>query len=478
MSEIQHIKLSDLTKKIEEHIRQSFGTQLHWIVAEINGHKFYPNQDRHYFEFVEKIEGQNVETAKVRGIAWREGHQNIKYFEENTGQQFTNGLQVLVKVKVEFNSIHGFQLILLDIDQSFTLGNLEKQRRETLLKLVTDNPGYISKVGEQYITKNKKLKLNLVLQKIALIASPNSEGYNDFIHTIKNNQYGFKFHIDEYQSSVQGALAENELANTLVKIFESKINYDCVVIIRGGGSKTDFLVFDTYLVARYVARFPIPIITGIGHHKDVSITDLMANTVTKTPTKSAELIISHNRFFEESVLQSQKNIIIKSQQLLSHSQKEINALNTAIINNARNEINVFKDRLANFNQIVINKTKTILYNKQSNLINLLGQITSRPLMVINNKSKDLSHVISNLKLFSNKYMVNQNGYLGHYKSVVNLLSPAKTLRRGFAIISQKGKVLKDSQNIDIGSSLTITLSDSEINTTVNSKTKKDGNSNL
>ena len=263
MNEIKHIKLSELTKKIADIINQSFGTASHWIVAEISSHKFYENQDRHYFEFIEKVEGANDPIAKVRGVSWFGGSQNIKVFEKETGQKFTNGVQVLVNVKVEFHQAYGFSLVLIDIDQSFILGNLEKQRRNTLLRLVAENPDSIQKVGEEYVTKNKKVKLPVVIQKIAIIGSPNSEGYTDFTHTVNNNQFNYKFSIDIYQSSVQGAASEKELINKLIAIFNSGIKYDCAVIIRGGGSKTDFIVFDSYGLSRAIARFPIPVIAGI-----------------------------------------------------------------------------------------------------------------------------------------------------------------------------------------------------------------------
>ena len=477
MQDIQYIKLSDLARQVETVIKQSFGG-LYWIVAEISGHKFYPNNDRHYFEFVEKAEGFDAPVAKVNGRAWYAGAQSIRLFEKETGQQFTNGLQVLVQVRIEYHTAHGFALILQDIDQSFTLGNLEKLRRETLLRLVAENPDAIQKVGDDYITKNKKLKVGAVIQNIAIIGSPNSEGYTDFTHTISNNQFAYKFSIDIYQSSVQGAEAEKELINKLISIYQSQKKYDCVVIIRGGGAKTDFLVFDSYGLSRAAAKFPIPIITGLGHHKDVSIIDLMVNTSTKTPTKAAEFIISHNRTFEDQVLTMQKAIIIKSQQLLGLSQQSINTLNVSIINKTRNRINSNKDQIVNFNQTVINKTKTILYAKQTSLISLFGQITSRPLMIMNNRSKDLAHITSNLKVFSGKYLANKSGFLGHYISIIRVLSPDSTLKRGFAVISHKGKIVKNADQITIGSPLTITLSDAEINTTVTSKNKRNGTTNV
>lgn len=474
MEIIQHIKLSELTKEVENVIKNSIGAKYYWIVAEISGHKFYPNQDRHYFDFIEKVEGSENLLAKVSGKSWTEGSRTIKIFENETGQKFSNGLQVLVKVKLEYHSLYGFSLILYDIDQSFTLGNIEKQRRETLTRLVTENVGYVEKVGEEYITKNKKIRFNAVLQNIAIIGSPNSEGYTDFTHTINNNQFGYKFSIDIYQSSVQGTDAGNEMVKKLVAIYESNKAYDCVVIIRGGGAKTDFLAFDTYSLSRAVARFPVPVITGIGHHKDVSIVDLMVHTSTKTPTKAAEFIISHCREFEESVLTFQKAVIIKSQQMLSHAKQSINSQNIVIINKSRTFTADYKEKLNSLNQIVINKTKTILYNRQTNLVSLLNQMLSKPQMITSNKLTDLNNVMNNLRIFSNKYLINTRGYLNHYVSVVRIMSPESIMKRGFAFISQNGRILKNGEAVKADQELTVNMIDYIINTKVITKTKKDG----
>lgn len=473
MTDITHIKLSDLTKKVADIINSTFKDHF-WIVAEISGHKFYPNQDRHYFEFIEKEEGQTEPVAKVRGISWRAGSQHIKLFEEITGQKFTSGVQILAKVKVEYHAAHGLQLILTEIDHSFTLGNLEKQRRETLLKLVSENPNHIKKVGDEFFTFNKNIAIAAIIQKIAIIGSPNSEGYTDFIHTIQHNQYGYRFHINVFQSAVQGPGAENELVNRLIDIFESKFAYDAVLIIRGGGAKTDFVVFDTYRLARAIARFPIPIITGIGHHKDVSICDMMAHTSTKTPTKAAEFIIAHNRKFEDTIINSQKAVIIKAQQMLANAKQKVNSSNIVIINNSRTLIAHKKDNLIMLNQTIINKTKTILFSKRSNLLDLLNQLLSRPKIITSNRNAELNNIVENLKVNSAKFISRQNNFINHYVSVMKLMNPKNILKKGFAIVSQKGKILKDAENIAPGSDLEISMDLYNINAKVISKTKNNG----
>ena len=480
MSEIAYIKLSDLARQIEQVLNHTFGEKTFWIVAEISGHKFYPDKDRHYFDLVEKIENSSSEAAKVKGHSWTQGSQKISIFENETGEKFRDGLQVLINVKVNYHIAYGLSLTLRDIDQGFTLGDLERRRRETLLRLVTDNSEFIQLIGENYVTRNKQSKLNVVIQNIALIGSPKSEGYADFIHTITSNHFGYKFSINSYYSSVQGSGAEQELVNTLIQVFNDHNDkkYDCVVIIRGGGSKTDFLVFDTYSLARVAAKFPIPIITGIGHHKDTSIVDLMVHTQTKTPTKAAEFIVAQNRSFEEKILVFQKSIIIKIQQLLSSRTKQINSFNTSIINKSKNLLAFNKEFLVNSNQTIINKARQLIIQQQRGLLNFYHKLTTNPTIIVGNKNRDLSNLVLNLKSFSIKYLTNQKGYLGHFTSIVRLMSPRNILRKGFAIVSQNDKIVTEAEEIKIGSEIIITLYETDIASKVISKSENNGKYNV
>ena len=380
----------------------------------------------------------------------------------------------MVKVSVEFHSSFGFQLILKDIDQSFTLGNLEKQRRLTLERLVNENPAFVQRVGDEYHTKNKSILFSKVIQTIAIIGSPNSDGYVDFTHTINSSQYNYKFAIDIYQSSVQGAEAEKELINKLVAIHQSGRKYDCVVIIRGGGARADFVVFDSYNLARAVAKFPIPIITGIGHHKDISIVDLLVKASTKTPTKAAEFILAHNRSFEESVIQSQKFIVIRAQQLLGNAQQKLNFTNVSVMNQSSVFLNLLKDKLSNYNQSIVNQSKTILYKRQTNLVSLLNQLLSKPQIVTANKKNNLQNITNNLHSFTAKFLSNQKGYLSHFESLIKIMSPQNILKKGFAIVSNKQKILKNANSIEVGNELTITMETFHIQTKVLSKTPNDG----
>lgn len=446
-----HIKLSELTQQIRSVIDAEFAEKSYWIVAEISSHKMYLDGDRHYFEFVEKDEDTTTETAKIRGIAWRQGSASIRLFESATGQQFKDGIEVLVQVKVEYQSKYGIQLILLDIDQNWTLGNLEKQRQATLARLLRENPDAIQLVDEEYITTNKNARLKMVIQNIAIIGSPNSAGYRDFLGIIESNRFSYKFMMDNYQSSVQGAEAHSEIVNRLISIFRSGKKYDCVVIIRGGGAKTDFLVFDNYLLAKAVARFPIPIIAGIGHTTDNSIVDMMANTSVNSPTKAAEFIVSHNRHFEEVVYTLHKQVTVKSQQLLA------NAIS----------------RIANTNLSVINKTRTILTRNKDGLNRISHVLATRPMIVVSHRIQNLENLLSNMKSFSKKYFLNLRGYVGHYDSMIRMAKPESILKRGFAIVKKEGKPIGSAKSIKSKDKLMVVMHKYDIDTQVITKHERD-----
>ncbi|MBC7863826.1 MAG: exodeoxyribonuclease VII large subunit, partial [Bacteroidia bacterium] len=274
-----------------------------------------------------------------------------------------------------------------------------------------------------------------------------------------------------------GKEAEEELKQSMIKIFKSNKEYDCVVIIRGGGSATDFLVFNTYGIAQAVARFPIPVITGIGHLTDVSITDLMAHTSTNVPTKAAEFIIAHNRLFEEKISVFQKSIIIKTQQLIASSLNKINSTQSSVLNNSRSVLIKNKDGIVKANQTILNKSKTILFTLHKNLTTVSGLVTTSPFIRVRNKQNDLKNISNNLKSFSQISLNNQKSYLNHYVSIIKIMNPKNILKKGFAIVKQKGKILKDSEQVEAGSELTISLYESEIITKVISKNTTHGTEN-
>ncbi|MEO8146782.1 MAG: exodeoxyribonuclease VII large subunit [Bacteroidia bacterium] len=302
------LKLSQLTHLIEATLSEVFYGKVFAVIAETSEIK-KSGAGHYYFDLIEK-DGRNI-VAKMNAVIWKGYSQIITDFELATGQRFERNIELLMKVEVRFHEVYGLQLQVIDIDSKYTLGKLELERQETLQKLVKENSEIIELIDGEFITKNKKLFAPIVFQRIALVTAPNSDGQRDFKHELENNPYGYKFHITEFLTQIQGKDADKLIIHQLNLVASTLNKFDAVVIVRGGGSQTDFSSFDTYEMGRTIAGFDLPVLAGIGHERNVSIADMLCYASVKTPTKAAAYIIEHNKNFEEEILELQSRITEK-----------------------------------------------------------------------------------------------------------------------------------------------------------------------
>ncbi len=301
------IKLSELTQMLQNSIENQFGRKLFLVLAETSSLKVYHDRKQVYFNLVEKPQGEGIK-AEMSVAGFGKGYQALLDFETQTGRPLADGMEVLVGVMVDYKPAYGLKLILQSIDAQYSVGVIERQRQLNIERLVKENPdAAILRDGVLY-TRNKGLRMAAVIKRIAIISTSQAAGFEDFIHGLKQNSFGYNFGFDLYSARVQGEHNADALVNQLLNIYNSDKNYDVVLIMRGGGSATDLLLFDTYAVLRAVARFPIPIITGLGHLRDTTLCDLAAHKALKTPTMVAEHIINYNRSFEEAICQSLEKI--------------------------------------------------------------------------------------------------------------------------------------------------------------------------
>lgn len=449
---MQAIKLSELTGRIQETIREAFADQFFWVVADVTNHSYKAKEQWHFLVLAEKQDGSGFILARADAVAWKAGALQIAQFERVTGQPFKNDIRVLVKVSVEYNAAFGLRLTLHDIDPNYTIGALEQQKQATLRQLLLECRDFIRQSGDRYITRNNQLPLHPVLQQIALIASDSSAGYEDFRHILDSNLHRYVFDIDCYFTQVQGEANAGAVRQKLLDIHRSGKPYDAVVIIRGGGAQTDFLLFDTFALGQIVAKFPIPVITGIGHHRNETIVDLMAHTATNAPTKAAEFIIAHNRKYEEAVLNAQKMILIKAQQMLTFQ----------------------KDRITRVNQVVVNTAKNVLFNRRKGLVEVSNHLLSRPGSMLTNRRNDLKNALSNLDIYTRNYFQYQKSHIDHSITLFKMMSPETLLKKGFALIYHKGRITTDPETISAGDEITVRLADTELHTIVKTKNQSNG----
>lgn len=317
----EKIKLSELVDQIKGTLQQRFAGEVFWITSEITNVK--PQEFSRPYRFITFIEKEgNMTKAQINGVFWSSALNQIDEFEKITKQPFVSGLELTCKVRVSFNNRYGLQLEVLEIDCTYALGKIEIERQQTLDKLIKENAKHIKLVDGQFRTSNNSLSLPTLIQKIALITAPNSDGQRDFKKEIENNKHEYAFSIQEYLTQIQGDTAHTLILQQLNLIEQEKENFDVVVIVRGGGSQTDFKPFDDYELSKYVASFPIPILTGIGHDRNTSIVDLMC-LQHKTPTKVATFIIDHNFTFEAEILDLKDRVAVQVKNLIENAKENI-----------------------------------------------------------------------------------------------------------------------------------------------------------
>lgn len=317
----QTIKLSDLVDQIYTTLQQRFSGEVFWITSEITNVK--PQDIRRPYRFITFIEKEgNVTKAQINGVFWSSSLHQIAEFERITKQQFISGLELTCKVRVSFNNRYGLQLEVLEIDCTYSLGRIEIERQQTLERLVRENANTIKLIDGQFKTLNNSLSLPTLIQKIALVTAPNSDGQRDFKKEIENNKHEYGFSIVEFLTQMQGDEAHRIILQQLILIEQKKKNFDVVVIVRGGGSATDFRPFDDYELAKYVASFPLPVLTGIGHDRNTSLVDLMCFQH-KTPTKVATFIVDHNFEFETEILDLKERLSNRVKSLLENAKEDL-----------------------------------------------------------------------------------------------------------------------------------------------------------
>lgn len=274
---MKQYSLSELCDCIDDALTTELNST-YWVRAEIaslsvRGHC--------YMEVVEKANNHSI-AAKMRATCWQHTYNLLApYFEAETGQALSVGMQVLLEVEVSFHAVYGMSLNIVGIDPRFTIGDLAKQRQATIQQLKNDG----------VMDMQRNLPLPSLLKRIAVISSNDAAGYGDFCHQLENNNNGLHFHVQLFPALMQGEQSPASIIQSLQQIADDMNSWDLVVIVRGGGATTDLRNFDNYELASHCAQFPLPIIAGIGHTRDISIVDMVVHTSVKTPTAAAEWIV-------------------------------------------------------------------------------------------------------------------------------------------------------------------------------------------
>ncbi len=405
------LSLLELNLSIKEAISQEFDAA-YWVRAETSDVR--PHRNGHcYLEFIEKTKDGHSIVAKARGTIWASTFNLLKpYFEQETGQAFTSGITVLVRVTVAFHETYGLGLNVVDIDPSYTLGEIARNRMLVLKQLEE----------EGVLNLNKELSLAEPLNRIAVISSQSAAGYEDFHNQLEHNSEGLIFYKKLFPAIMQGDRSEASIIAALELIYAHKELFDVVVIIRGGGATSDLSCFDSYVLATNCAQFPLPIISGIGHERDVTVLDAVAHTRVKTPTAAAEFLINRVATTNNYLMELQDRLVQATRNILAEEEGQLNGW-----------------------------SKDVYHNSKS-----LLQSNSNTLLFLNEKLRSAVK----RKIEKEKFAIER------YEHFVLLSLPENMLKRGYSITTRNGKTIKSVSDLTVGDVITTQLLDGEIDSKI------------
>lgn len=429
---IKALSLFELNSLVADVIDSTM-SRSYWVQAELSEAR--ENRGHCYMELIEKNEGSNAPIARASAKCWSNVWMLIKpAFIRITGQEVRAGMKVMLQVHAQFHPQYGFSWIVDDINPEYTMGDMLRKRQDIIRQLK----------AEGVFELQKELHFPIFAQRIAVISSETAAGYGDFCNQLETNEYELYFHVELFSAVMQGDHVEQSIINALNQINSREDDFDCVVIIRGGGATADLSGFDTLSLAENVANFPLPIVTGIGHERDESVLDMVSFQRVKTPTAAAAYLIDH----------------------LASTLMRVENAQTQIIDSVRRALEVEKMRIQHIG-IHIPVLFSVVRTKQEARLDGLSQ---RLLMKLKETMKQTNFHLSTLQsrilpTLQNRLSIEQHR-LEILEQRARLLDPSLPLKRGYSITLCNGKTVRNAKDLKIGDTIITRLEKGEVESRV------------
>ena len=399
-----------------------------WVVAETTDVRI--NQYC-YLQLLEKNPKTGATVAKIKAIIWGNQFRFLNArFKQVTGRDIGNDMKIMVCLSVNYSPQYGLTVVINDINPEFTLGDMERQRQEILNRLTQ----------EGIIGQNKTVPVPPVLQRIAIVSAAGAAGYGDFMKQLTDNKYGVCFYPCLFQATMQGVKTVPTVLAALDKVEQNQHLFDCVVIIRGGGGTEELNSFDNYDLARRVATFPLPVIVGIGHERDITVLDYVAGIRVKTPTAAAE------------------HIILQAANALAH----IGDLSNQVVSIARDYIARAKEQLSYYAGNLPIMAQRIIDTNTLRLQNFIQNIPLHVQRRIEGENAQLARQKDAIKNAVAQVKMKETMRLEALGDKIELLSPRKVMARGYTLTTCEGKIMTDAAQIEAGKLVTIHFRDGKV----------------
>ena len=450
----QVFSLLEVSKSIEKTIQNRY-TTAYWIKAEMNKLNHYRHSGHCYPELVQKENGKVI--AQMNSILWRNDFERINnLFLQTLQEPLKDGIKLLVLAKITYDPSYGLSLKIIDIDPSYTLGDLAREKQETLAYLATHG----------LENKNKALPFPILPKRIAIISVESSKGYADFIKVLEGNTAGYTFFWHLFPSILQGEKAVVGIVNQLKNIQKVLHHFDVVAIIRGGGGDIGLSCYDNLEMAKAIANFPIPVITGIGHATNFTVAEMIAHTNAITPTKLAVLLLEKFQLLDLKLSSLSQKMSFSVKEKITHQKHQIQNINQRLNLSVNNTLdskqkealqltNRFKDACYFLNYQEKNKLKQVFSSLNSSFVHLL----SMQEMKQNQQIQRLQHACFQLI----QKQENTHQFLAQ---TLTHLNPINNLKRGYSITSIRQKSITSIKQITIGETIITKVVDGEIHSKI------------
>lgn len=424
---IEHTySVGELADAVNATLKGRFGNGV-WVRGEIQG---YSERGPHaYFRIVEA--GDNgkavLDVSLFANIRVRLRPLLLKH-----RLQLAEGMKVRVFGSLDFYAPSGrLSLKMSGIDPRYTLGELALQRDEIVRRLVASGD----------YDANRRHQLALVPLRVGVITSVGSAAWHDFSHQLEHSGCGFSLHVVDVR--VQGELAAEMITTAINELSRHEI--DVLVIVRGGGSRSELAVFDAESIARAIAACAVPVFTGIGHEIDRSVADEVAHCALKTPTACAAFLIDRVKAFSQRIEMAWATIA-------SRSARNIEQAGIGLVDTARR---------------IEQRTVAAVERGDQRLTDRANRVATSCARALDTAEAQLQHASARVGRRALQFAAQELQTLIQIEARVRLLDPVHTLARGWSLTrTADGRAVRNPADLTIGTQIITTFATGEAHSTI------------